>query len=64
MARKRQRPCGTDGTHLPRTEAAVAAYRETGEETDPLGMWTGHPHPDVATERKVPEVPVQDADDL
>lgn len=36
---------------------AVNAFRGTGEATDPLGMWTGHP--DERESR-----PVQDADDL
>lgn len=37
---------------------AVDAYRNTGDETDPHGSWTGCPSDDAS------EVPVQDADDL
>ncbi len=50
---------------LPRTEAAIKAYAETGVATDPLGMWTGRVRADGKhPEETVPEVPVQDADDL
>ncbi len=37
---------------------AVAAYRETGNDTDPDGMYTG------VTVANEPPCPVQDADDL
>ena len=68
MDEKKRQRAGAAG--LPRTEAAIRAYAETGETTDPLGMWTGRPHmenglqlhPDVREGKA--ERPVQDADDL
>ena len=51
-------------SRLPRTEAAVTAYAETGEQSDPLGMWTGHPRLDNGLHAEPDEEPVQDADDL
>lgn len=52
-------------SNLPRTEAAVQAYAETGEQTDPLGMWTGRPRMQKNGLHAEPiEQPVQDADDL
>ena len=52
---------------LPRTEAAVHAYAQSGKETDPMGMWTGIPHTDgvnLHPEAKKKPRPVQDVDDL
>lgn len=60
MDEKKKRTAKMD--HLPRTEAAVQAYAETGDRTDPLGMWTGRPR--LEQDQKQKEKPVQDADDL
>ena len=59
-----KQPKHTDAlSQLPRTEAAVEAYKETGEQSDPLGMWTGRPRFDNGLHAE-PMEPVQDADDL
>ncbi len=42
---------------LPKTEAVIRAFGETGNKTDPQGSYTGQP-----TEKDTP--PIQDADDL
>ena len=42
---------------LPKTEAAIRAFRDGGKKTDPQGSYTGQP-----AEGNVQ--PVQDADDL
>lgn len=62
MEEKKKRP--TANSNLPRTEAAVQAYAETGDKTDPLGMWTGRPRLGKGLHAEPMEEPVQDADDL
>lgn len=51
-----------------KAESAVRAYRSAGEETDPSGSYTGHPRETRehanADPKELPEVPVQDQDDL
>ena len=48
---------GFAGSDMINAENAVKAFRNTGTETDPLGMWTG-------ISRDEEKRPVQDADDL
>ena len=66
---RRQRVCAV-------VDGVISAYRETSEDTDVLGMYTGISHLSDTTGAPTsaiaggkvclphPEVPVQDADDL
>ena len=54
-----------------KAKAAVSAYKDTGNKTDPMGMYTGDPESErdsISDEQYRPFddsiIPTQDADDL
>ncbi len=49
--------CGMANSPMTSAMNVVDSFNSVGDETDPLGMWTGNP-------KKKNERPIQDADDL